>query len=207
VNLSERPLIYVITQGGATSDKQTWSVVLDTVRMSVDEGIDMVQIREKGLSGRSLFELSKAAAEIRLGSSTKLLINDRADVALAAGADGVHLTSASLPTAVVRTKFPKGFMVGVSTHSGADIRDAMAAGADFAVFGPIFESPGKTTAQGAAKLSEVCQAVRPFPVLGLGGIVGTNCSSVIKAGARGVAGIRAFNDRAELRLIKEELTR
>jgi thiamine-phosphate pyrophosphorylase len=207
VSLSERPIIYVITQGGATNHKQSWSVVLDTVRMSVGEGIDMVQIREKGLSGRSLFELSQAAAEIRLGSSTKLLINDRADVALAAGADGVHLTSISLPAAVIRTTFPKGFIVGVSTHSGDEIREAIVGGADFAVFGPVFDSAGKPTAQGTDKLSEVCEAVGPFPIIALGGIDATNCTAVIEAGASGVAGIRAFNDLLELRMIKEELSR
>src|SRR5262245_49093907 len=117
---------YLITDGSATPETFTADLptILDLIKKAVVHGFSMVQIREKALFTRQLFELSHLAAEITGEGETKLLINDRADVAFVAGADGVHLTSHSLPAAVVRQNFPAGFVIGVSTHSVETALDA-----------------------------------------------------------------------------------
>ena len=123
-------------------------------------------------------------------------MNDRADVALAAGADGVHLTTTSLSTDVIRGNFPPGFLIAVSTHTEVEIILAEKLGADFAVFGPVFETPGKGSAKGLDELARVCAAVSNLPVLGLGGVDETNYESVMAAGAAGFASIKWLNREA-----------
>jgi thiamine-phosphate pyrophosphorylase len=203
----ESPIIYLITKGEATDSNLAGAVreILEIIRVAVDEKVSLVQIREKHLSARSLFELTAATAEITRHSTTRLLVNDRADIALAAGADGVHLAGNSLPADVIREAFPSGFIIGVSTHSLAESVDASDRGADFAVFGPVFESPGKGEPQGLGALSRVCSELRAFPVIGLGGIDGANCESVTGAGAAGIAAIRALNEAESLRSVAARL--
>ena len=157
-------------------------------------GIEIVQIREKRLHARFLFELAQAAALLTSGTSTRLLINERFDIAIAAGADGVHLSSTSIPVVRVRAKVPSAFTIGVSTHSSAEVVAANDAGADYAMLGPIFESPGKGDPVGLDGLAGVCRSVYPFPVVGVGGIDASNEAAVIAAGAAGVAAIRYLND-------------
>jgi len=168
------------------------------VRSAVAAGISLIQIREKQLSARSLCELTATAVSITKDSDTKLLVNDRSDIALAAGASGVHLTSASLPASVIRESFP-GLVIGVSTHSLDETVNAVEQGADFVLYGPIFATPGKGNPVGLDDLRRVCEAVSPFPVIGIGGIDGSNYGSVIQSGARGFAAIRFLNDPANLR--------
>jgi len=146
-----------------------------------------------------VFELAVDLAAVVRGSATRLLINDRADIAAAAGADGVQLTSTSLPVDVVREAFGAGMLIGVSTHSIEEVRQAESGGADFAVFGPVFETPGKPHAQGVDQLTNASTSVAPFPVIAIGGIDAGNVSSVLSAGASGFAAIRALNDPALLR--------
>lgn len=198
---SNEPTIYLITKGEATDSNFAAARVeiLDTVRLAVDEKVSLIQIREKKLSAKRLFELTRDAAEITSGSATRLLVNDRADIALAAKADGVHLAANSLPADVIRKNFPAEFIIGVSAHALDAVENAMKCGADFAVYGPIFETAGKGEPKGLAMLTEVCAKVRPFPVLGLGGMDDLNCESVIAAGASGIAAIRSLNDAVSLR--------
>lgn len=205
--LSEKPIIYLITKGEATEFNlaTTGREILDIVRVAVEEGVSLVQLREKQLSARSLCELTAAVAEITLGSATRLLVNDRADIAVAAGADGVHLATTSLPVEVVRRSFPRSLLVGVSTHSIEEAANASVKGGDFAVFGPVFESPGKRDPTGLAALSDVCSKVGSFPIIGLGGIDETNFESVLAAGASGIAAIQSLNDAALLRSMAEKL--
>ena len=113
------------------------------MQAAVAARIDLVQIREKNLSASVLCQIATSAAGITKGSATQLLINDRSDIAAAAGADGVHLTSLSLPTAVVRKSFGEEFLIGVSTHSLDEAKLARRGGADFVVFGPVFETASK----------------------------------------------------------------
>jgi thiamine-phosphate pyrophosphorylase len=143
------------------------------------------------LPARVLYELATRAADIRRGSATRLLVNDRFDVARAAGADGVHLTSRSLPTHLVREICGKDFLIGVSTHSLEEARSA--SNADFIVFGPVFAT-GSKQPQGLEKLREVANALAGFPVVAIGGVNLDNVTQCFEAGASGVAAIRLFDD-------------
>jgi thiamine-phosphate pyrophosphorylase len=130
-----------------------------------------------------------------------LLVNDRSDIAGAAGADGVHLTAQSLPVAVVREIYGPEFVIGVSTHSLDEARAARAGGADFVVFGPVFETDSKRVygePQGLDKLHEVTGALGEFPVVAIGGITIENVGECFAAGASGVAAIRLLNDVDQL---------
>jgi thiamine-phosphate pyrophosphorylase len=146
-------------------------------------GAVAVQLRQPSLSPRELLERARRLVAICERRAAPLLVNDRADVALAAGASGVHLPARGLPAADARAL---GFsIVGVSAHSPADVARAAREGADFAVFAPVFETPGKVP-QGEAALAAACRAA-PIPVLALGGIDESNAARCIEAGARGVA--------------------
>jgi len=122
-----------------------------------------------------------------------VLVNDRLDIARAAGVDGVHLTASSLPTHLVREICGKDFLIGVSTHSFEEARSASKAGADFIVFGPVFAT-GSKQPQGLEKLREVTEALSGFPVLAIGGVNVENANDCFRAGASGVAAIRLFNE-------------
>ena len=206
-NFSEKPLIYLITDGATTVENysENKTKILSLINIAVETKISLIQIREKQLSARMLFELASEAVKLTKNSATKLLINDRADVALAANADGVHLTSKSLSTAVIKRNFPKNFIVGVSTHTFEKAVKSQQQGADFITFSPIYYSPHKGEPQGIGKLNEVCERLNPFPVLALGGIDGTNFADVLDSGASGFAAIRFLNDESSLRKLSEEI--
>lgn len=173
--------------------------LLNAVRRVCMAGVDWIQLREKKLSGRELEHLAaavlKTMAEFEL--RPKLLIHTRADVALAIGADGVHLASdpQTLMASEVRAIWPAA-MIGVSCHTREEVALAEAHGANFAVFGPVFEKTGMRNEHGLERLREVCQrenAARPaMPVLALGGVNEENAALCVEAGAAGVAGIRMF---------------
>lgn len=196
-----RPLLYLITSGATseqtTSSSSEYSEVLRHTEAAVAAGIDLIQIREKKLNTRVLFELASQAAEITRGTSTQLLINDRADVAAGAGADGVHLTTQSIPVAAVRTSFGSELLIGVSTHCADEAEAARAGGADFVVFGPVFEPLSKPYGSpvGVQALARVASAVAPLPVVALGGVDLGNVVECARAGAAGVAAITMFNNR------------
>jgi thiamine-phosphate pyrophosphorylase len=170
--------------------------------------IDLLQIREKQLRVNVLYKLSASAAKITRGSATRLLINDRSDVAFAVRAQGVHLTTQSLPADVVRRTFGDDFLIGVSTHSLEEAEIARRSGADFVVFGPVFSTPNKGQygePQGLRSLEKVASALSPFPVLALGGVMTNNVAECIRAGARGIAAIRMFNDPSGVRQVVSEI--
>lgn len=144
-----------------------------------------------------LFELAQRAVALTRGSETRLLVNDRFDIARAAGADGVQLTTQSLPASIVRQTCGEDFLIGVSTHSLEEARNASEMGADFVVFGPVFETESKRIfgpPQGLEKLREVTSALKDFPVVAIGGIDLENRSECLRAGASGIAAIRLFNN-------------
>jgi thiamine-phosphate pyrophosphorylase len=199
------PLLYLITSGKTTAQTtpatKEFANVLELVRAAVAAGIDLVQIREKNLSARVLYQLATSAAASTRTSATKLLVNDRSDIAFAAGADGVHLTTRSLPAAGVRRAFGAEFLIGVSTHSMGEADMARRGGADLVVFGPVFETSSKTEygePVGLSKLAQVALGLAPFPVLALGGLAVANVADCIQAGASGVAGISMFSDPQRL---------
>ena len=152
-------------------------------------GVDAVQIREKNLDDRSLWEIVRSARAV-LPSTTLLLVNGRADIALAAGADGVHLPSDGVPVAALRRRFGPGFLLGVSTHGVAEVEQARDGGADYAIFGPVWETPGKRPATGTGALARAAAA--GLPVYALGGVTIERFGEVAAAGAAGVAAIRLF---------------
>ena len=191
-----RPLTYLITFGEASDAnfEPARVQIVSIVKAAVESGISLIQLREKQLGGKYLFKLASELASITNGTETRLLINDRADIAKAAGADGVHLTARSLPVEVIRRHFGEDFLIGASTHSSDEIRSASANGADFVVFGPVFQTPNKGIPVGIEKLRDLCEEFSPFPVIGLGGIDETNFTSVLDTGAAGFAAIRALNN-------------
>jgi thiamine-phosphate pyrophosphorylase len=163
--------------------------LLDNIARNAGEGVDYIQLREKDLSGRELFDVTREAL-LRIGSTrTKLLVNDRADVAIAAGAHGVHLRSNSLPAREWRRILPPDFLIGVSCHTIEDITAAESA--DFVLYGPVFETPGKGPPIGLAGLADAAKH-SAVPVLALGGITNQNLHLCLEAGAAGIAAIRLF---------------
>jgi thiamine-phosphate pyrophosphorylase len=161
--------------------------LLSHVKAAVHDGVDFIQVREKDLGAQDLYELVCRIRDASAGTSTRILVNDRLDVALAAGIDGVHLPGNGLPAERVR---PLVRVLGCSVHSVEEAVRAASAKPDFLVFGPIFETPGKTPV-GLDALRTVVAAVQ-VPVLAIGGITPTNANQVVAAGASGIAAIRMF---------------
>jgi thiamine-phosphate pyrophosphorylase len=160
--------------------------------------VDFVQVREKDLCDRDLFELTREIVGSARGSRCRVLVNGRADIALAAGAGGVHLPSVGILASDIRPWLPKGFTVGVSTHSARQAARAAAAQADYVLFGPLFPTDSKLgygPPLGLEPLRRLCRSL-PIPVLGLGGIHPQQVSLVLGAGAAGVAGISLFQNDA-----------
>jgi thiamine-phosphate pyrophosphorylase len=166
------------------------------VQAAVEAGVDLVQLREKDLPCRELFGLAKSAVAVTQRSQTRIVINDRLDVAMAAGAHGVHLGGESAPPEAVRRPVDKDFLVGVSCHSLDESLKAEAGGADYILLGPIFDTPSKRRygpPLGLSKLSEVTKRIR-IPVLALGGITVERVKLCIEACATGIAAIRLFQE-------------
>lgn len=167
-------------------------------------GVDWIQIREKDLCGRELVALVSEALR-RVPTSCRVLVNDRLDVALVAGAGGVHLGEHSLPVEEAKRllkeqKIGGEFLVGVSTHSVEAVRAAEANGADYVIFGPVFATPSKLAygpPQGLERLAAACGSVS-IPVIAIGGITVENARECIRAGAAGIAAIRLFQDARDV---------
>ena len=208
----QKPISYLLTSGqttaATTSNSKDFQHILLLIEAAVTAKIDLIQVREKALTTKVLYELARLAAEITRSSATKLLVNDRADVAASAGANGVHLTTHSLPPSVVRQSFGNDFLIGVSTHSLDEARAARDARADFVVFGPVFQTPSKTqygSPVGLEQLKHVCAELKPFPILAIGGVTEDNLADCLRAGAQGIAAIRIFNDPQRLRIVVEKI--
>lgn len=191
-----------------------------TILSSIASGIDWIQIREKDAPAGLLHAVAAGAASplpmLAASSSssnnptTKIIVNDRLDIALAARTGGVHLGETSIPLAQAcawlrkpknTRKVPEDFLVGVSCHSLEAALAAERDGASYIFFGPVFFTPSKAalgSPQGLERLTEVCRAVR-IPVLAIGGITLENAWQCISAGARGIAAIRLFQEAANLR--------
>jgi thiamine-phosphate pyrophosphorylase len=171
-------------------------------------GVEFVQLREKQLGAGELVRLAAAMrGELRAGGRTKLLVNGRADVAVAAGADGVHLTAreGELTAEQVRRVFRAAGagkpVVSVSCHAVEEVRRAVEGGVDLILFGPVFEKRVDGTVVvagvGLEALREACAVAGGVPVLALGGVSGESAGLCVEAGAAGVAGIRLFGGGQE----------
>jgi len=168
--------------------------LLNAITRNLASGVEWIQIREKDLSARALFELVEAARGLPNPHGAKILVNSRVDVALAAGAGGAHLPSGSPAPSAWRPITPAGFQIGVSCHSIDEVRRAEAEGADYVFFGPVFRPLSKSSdlePKGLEGLAGAARSVR-IPVLALGGVTSENTAACIQAGAAGIAGISLF---------------
>lgn len=171
--------------------------MLSCIRRAASRGVDFIQLREKDLTDRELFELVSHAVSAVKGTRCRILVNGRADIGLAAGADGVHLPSGGLGISDLRPWLPRGFLVGVSAHSLRDAMRAYAERADYVLLGPVFPTESKLRygpPLGLDYLRRVCARVQ-LPVFGLGGISADRIEMVREAGAAGVAGISLFQKK------------
>jgi thiamine-phosphate pyrophosphorylase len=152
-----------------------------------------VHLREKDLAGRDLLALARSLGAVCRARGQRLLVNDRVDVALAAGADGVHLPAAGLPPAEARRLLGPSALVGVSCHSAADVLRARDGGATYATFGPVHDTPSKRAFGAPVGVAALRDAARlGLPLVALGGVDAENAPEVVAAGAAGVAAIRAW---------------
>ena len=164
------------------------------VASAVRAGVELIQIREPDLSDRVLLDLVRGAVDAARGSGSLILVNDRVDVALAAGAAGVHLTSSSVPASAVRRHLPPGFLVGRSVHGAPEAaRVAAGGGVDYLTMGTVYASaskPGRAPC-GLGALAAAARAA-PLPVLAIGGVTVDNVRELMDAGAAGAAAIGLF---------------
>ena len=178
------------------TDRKTSEVpILQSIRRVIGAGVDFLQIREKDLPARELYRIALQARAMARGHSTRILINDRLDIALAADLHGVHLAQASPPADALRSRISKkGFLIGVSTHNRVEVDQALRQGADYLVYGPVFATPSKRQYGPPVTPSALREAVRQSnrPVFALGGIDLHNYLECLKQGAAGIAGIRLF---------------
>ncbi len=182
--------LYVVTDRQLTGGRPLRLVVEAALR----GGARAVQLREKDLPPRELYPLALEMRQLTQAYGARLLINDRVDVALGVHADGVHLTTTSLPASSARQILGPGRLIGVSTHSSAEAQAAVEQGADFVVFGPVFFTPSKAQygqPVGLDALRAVRAAVKA-PLLAIGGIKQANLDQVLAAGADGIAVISAI---------------
>lgn len=206
------PIIYPITSGATTPqttpDDPQFADILQLVRAAVDAEVSLFQIREKLLPDAVLHELTSRAVEITRGSKTRLLVNSRPEIARNAGADGVHLNLQSFYNYAPAPGAGETFLVGISTHHVNEAEVASILGADFVVFGPIFDTESKRAygpPQGLSKLREVVGTAYDIPVIAIGGITLDNVTDCFKTRAGGVAAIRLFNDADKLNHIVKQV--
>lgn len=169
--------------------------VVIQIEIAAAAGVDLVQIRERGLSDSDLWHLVRRAVTLTAGGPTRIVVNDRLDVALAAGAAGVHLRADSILTADARSLAPADFLVGRSIHTVDEAAEAATEGAvDYLVCGTAFPTASKPLREtlGAVGLAVVCRTARPVPVLAIGGVDPSRIPAIAAAGAAGIAAIGVF---------------
>jgi thiamine-phosphate pyrophosphorylase len=198
---NKSPIFYYITDRSQLSGIS----LIACVRRALAWGVDFIQIREKDLSDRVLYNLTREVVALARKTKCRVLVNGRADIALAAGAAGVHLPSAGLRASEIRSCFPPKLIVGTSVHSIRETRSGHCAGTDYLILGHVFPTKSKSALGlplGLNYLRKFCSAVSP-PVLGLGGIRPEFINSVLDAGAIGVAGISLFQNNAEFKRLRD----
>jgi thiamine-phosphate pyrophosphorylase len=187
------PRLYLISNGNGNSDGG--ALLLEQLHLLTAFLPCIIQIREKKLEAKELMDLALKARAAKSSDKSLLLINERADIALAAGLDGVHLPEKACSAMALRT-FAPGLIYGCSVHSALSLRIAEESGADYLLFGPVFDTPSKRKygpPQGLENLEALCQATS-LPVFAVGGINPENAARCIAKGAYGIAGISIFQD-------------
>ncbi len=211
--MKKQTLLYLITNRRAflRSPEITHAdlarLQLEAIGKAARAGCQLIQIREKDMSAKAVAAFTRAAIERARPHGARVLVNDRLDVAMAAGADGVHLRVSSIPVREVRAVAAKkgldDFLIGVSTHSIAEARLAEEGGADFIICGPVYDTPSKRDfgrPLGLDVFAEIRDAVE-IPVLAIGGINLSNYREPLRRGAAGVAAIGLFADVENLEQI------
>ncbi len=169
--------------------------LVEVVRSAVKGGVTAVQIREKDLETAAFLNEAAAVKNALLGSGVPLFVNDRADVALAAGADGLHVGQADLPAATARRLIGSRMLLGVSVATEDEARKAITDGADYVSVSPVFLTPTKPDADhavGLVGIQRIRRAVGTAPVLAIGGIDTTNARSIVVSGSDGVSVVSAI---------------
>jgi len=169
------------------------------LRQAVEAGLPAVQLRERDLPTSELLRLAQEIRSITSSRAVPLIINDRVDLMLALNLDGVHLRANSLPVAAVRRVVGVDRLIGLSTHSLVEVRQANRDGADYVVFGPVFDTPSKRqfgSPVGLEQLAEVCR-LSEIPVFAIGGVTRASVSDVLRAGSHGIAVIGSILDRED----------
>jgi thiamine-phosphate pyrophosphorylase len=225
---TDSPVLCYVTDRKSISAGGDTATLGDAIRRAITGGVDWIQIREKDLCGRVLLEVARNAVAAARGTHTKIFVNDRLDAAIAAGAAGVHLGGESLPVRDVacwretqrrRAESAAGgpsgdaslrdFWIGASCHSVAEAEAAENDGANYIIFGPIFETPSKMkfgAPQGIARLRAACERMK-IPVLAIGGISIENAGECVRAGAAGIAAIRLFQEATGAEELRERIMR
>ena len=188
-----RPVICIITSPDPPPDGER--ELIERLAAAARAGVQLIQIRRPHVDGRVLLRVTEQAIRAVRGTRTRVLVNDRVDVALTAGAHGVHLRADSMSARAVRAIAPEGFLVGRSVHTaGEAVEAARQGGLDYLTFGTVFGTTSKPDTQpaGARALHEACAAV-PLPVLAIGGMALSRFGAVARAGAAGFAAIGLFS--------------
>ncbi|UCE72532.1 MAG: thiamine phosphate synthase [Nitrospiraceae bacterium] len=196
--------LYLITDRKLFPDKREFTAA---VRKALKAGVRAIQLREKDLETRELLKLAYMMKKLTLQYNSRLFINDRFDIALAVNAEGVHLTQNSIPVEAVRKAVQRKLLIGVSTHSLKEAREAEKGGADFITFGPVYNTPSKLkygSPLGIDALKEVSRKVHT-PVFAIGGIRKSRIKDIQEAGAHGPAVIREIFASGEIQGRAKEL--
>ena len=181
--------------GGSQNWQATRRCLVEQAHHAVAAGIDYLQVRERDLEAAALGELVEELVAIAAGSSTRVIVNDRLDVALSCGAAGVHLRGDSVPASAARQIVPPGFLIGASVHTIAEALDA-GPDVDYLNAGTVWATPSKPTASpdallGVDGLARIAAAV-PVPVLAIGGVTTARLATIARTGAAGAAAITWF---------------
>jgi thiamine-phosphate pyrophosphorylase len=217
-NSQRKALLCYVTDRRSLGAADTQAALLKKIEAAAAVGVDCIQIREKNLSGKDCAALTREALRRAAKSSennlvaSRIVVNDRLDVALAENAGGVHLGEKSLPVQEVKRfasacRKTDDFLIGVSCHSLDAAKSAAKNGADYLFFGPVFATPSKAAfgaPQGLERLAEVCRAVA-IPVFAIGGVTMENAASCFAAGASGIAAIRLFQDAEDIAALVQAL--
>jgi len=197
--------LYLVTDRNQTAGRSLDLVV----REALAGGVKAVQLREKDLSVRELLRLAGTFRSITAEFGARLLINDRVDVCLAVGADGVHLRAGSLPVPAVRKILGPDRLIGRSVHSASEAMEAQRAGADYVILGPIYDTPSKRSMGKPLGLSELRSAADQvsIPVFAIGGIRSDRIREIIQSGVQGVAAISVLLHAPDPRSSAERLLR
>jgi thiamine-phosphate pyrophosphorylase len=204
-------LLYLISSRQAfrhspeIDDSRAQQLQIDVIAKAAEAGCTLIQVREKDLDDQALTEFTRRAISAARPHGAKVLVNSRIEAALAADADGLHLPASSMQPAaarqIIERRGRKEYLIGMSTHSLAEARNAQSGGADFIVCGPIFETASKRIygpPLGIERFAEICREVK-LPVLAVGGITIENFHEPLVNGAAGIAAIGLFTDQENVK--------